>query len=58
MVGGCEQMFAAAGVRYAGADFVFISFVSFSMTSCVLKADMISYSCRKFKLRRNVYCFT
>jgi hypothetical protein len=51
-------MFAAAGVRYAGADFVFISFVSFSMTSCVLKADMISYSCRKFKLRRNVYCFT
>jgi hypothetical protein len=30
------QMFAAAGVRYAGADFVFISFFSF-MTSCVLR---------------------
>lgn len=28
------QMFAAAGVRYAGADFVFISFVSFLMTFC------------------------
>lgn len=53
------QMFAAAGVRYAGADFVFISFFSF-MTSCVLrpvclKADMISYSCRKFKLCGGIY---
>ena len=28
VVGGCVQMFAAAGVRYAGADFAFISFVS------------------------------